>query len=323
VPEGIDVYSKYQNVTDWGAVRRSGRLFVYMKMTDAMTTRDTGNWVQQARAAGLAVGAYGYAQPGSARDQYDFLRRTARNRGAVDLSPALDLEDPFVPGATAVQFAVAWLRRAIEVGEIPVWYANDSFMSYCLPAVRAQVPSVWPWIARYGAHPKNTFRTWQYSSSGVVPGIKAAGVDLSTGEAPIVRPNPTPGPTPIPIPEEIMQNAEPHTLEPSPQWQSRTFSVEAGKLGEGGNSTVVETMWFNLTSADYGDPSGSTEYGLWVGNDRGEYIGFGDGSAEPQGVITGNGFRQFVFKPGSRVFTLSWRNNGAAKAGYSFPQRAQ
>jgi GH25 family lysozyme M1 (1,4-beta-N-acetylmuramidase) len=316
--EGLDIYTKYQSVNDWGAVRRSGRTFAYFKGTDGMTTRDTANWPQAAKAAGIACGLYGYAQPGSAADQYDLLLRTARARSAVDLSPALDLEDPFVPGNAATQFAIAWLRRAVDAGQIPVFYANDSMMGYLLATVRNAVPSVWPWIARYGARPKNPFRTWQHSSSGVVPGIKASGVDLNTGEAPIRTPN-----TPPIIPEEIMRLAEPHALEPSSDWQSRTFAVETGALASGGNSTVVATMWFNLTSSDFGDSSASTEYRLWVGNDAGQWLGFGDGSAPAEGKITGNGFRQLVFKPGSRMFTLEWKNNGRARAGFSFPQVGQ
>lgn len=199
--DGIDVYTKYQNVRDWAAVRRSGKTFAYLKGTDGMTTRDTSNWPALARAAGIAVGLYGYAQPGSAGDQYDLLLRTARARNALDLSPALDLEDPFVPGNTAAQFAIAWLRRAEASGQIPVFYANDSMMSYIGATVRNAVSGTWPWIARYGARPKNPFRTWQHSSSGVVPGITASGVDLNTGDAPvIVGPPPAPGPSPAPTP---------------------------------------------------------------------------------------------------------------------------
>jgi GH25 family lysozyme M1 (1,4-beta-N-acetylmuramidase) len=201
VSDGVDLYTKYQTVTSWPAVRGSGRLFAYLKGTDGMTTRDTANWPTAGKAAGVAIGLYGYAQPGNARDQYDLLYRTSRNRNAIDLSPALDQEDPFVPGNAAVQFAVAWLLRAVEVGEIPVYYANDSFMSYCLPAIRSAVPSVWPWIARYGAAPKNRYRTWQHSSSGKVPGITASGVDLNTGEVPVrITPGPGPVPTPAPTP---------------------------------------------------------------------------------------------------------------------------
>jgi GH25 family lysozyme M1 (1,4-beta-N-acetylmuramidase) len=199
--DGIDVYVKYQNVRDWNAVRASGKTFAYFKGTDGMTTRDTANWPAAAKAAGIACGLYGYAQPGSAADQYDLLRRTAQQRGAHDLSPALDLEDPFVPGNAAAQFAIAWLRRAEAAGEIPVFYANDSMMSYILPTVRNAVSGVWPWIARYGARPKNSFRTWQHSSSGVVPGITASGVDLNTGDAPVIAgPGPAPSPTPVPTP---------------------------------------------------------------------------------------------------------------------------
>jgi GH25 family lysozyme M1 (1,4-beta-N-acetylmuramidase) len=168
-------------------VRAAGKAFAYLKGTDGMSTRDTGDWPAKARAAGVAVGLYGYAQPGSAADQYDLLLQTAMNRAAFDLAPALDLEDPFVPGPAAVQFAIAWLQRAVAVGQLPVYYANDSMMTYTLPAIRAVVPGVWPWIARYGAAPKNSHRTWQYSSAGRVPGITASGVDLDTGDIPVSR----------------------------------------------------------------------------------------------------------------------------------------
>lgn len=198
---GIDVYTKYQTVNDWSAVAHAGYSFAYLKGTDGTSTRDTAGWPAAARNAGIAVGLYGYAQPGSARDQYDLLRRTAQARNALDLSPALDQEDPFVPGNPAIQFAITWLLRAVEVGEVPVYYANDSFMSYCLPAIRAAVPTVWPWIARYGAPPKNRYRTWQHSSTGKVPGIVAGGVDLNTGDVPTrIGGVPAPAPTPTPTP---------------------------------------------------------------------------------------------------------------------------
>lgn len=195
---GVDLYTKYQTVTSWEALRASGRTFAYFKGTDGMATRSTADWPTQARRVGIACGLYGYAQPGNARDQYDLLYQTSRDRVAVDLSPALDLEDPFVPGNAAVQFAVAWLLRAIERGQLPVYYANDSMMTYTLPAIRAAVPGVWPWIARYGAPPKNAYRTWQHSSSGQVPGIVASGVDLNQGDAPIMITGPAPSPTPSP-----------------------------------------------------------------------------------------------------------------------------
>jgi hypothetical protein len=117
----------------------------------------------------------------------------------VDLSPALDLENPFVPGNAAAQFAIAWLGRAASVGQLPVFYANDSMMSYLLATVRNSVPGVWPWIARYGAPPKNQYRTWQFSSTRQVPGVVASGVDENTGEAPALS-GPGGGSTPAPTP---------------------------------------------------------------------------------------------------------------------------
>lgn len=242
--EGLDIYTKYQSVTDWGAVRRSGRTFAYFKGTDGLTTRDTKNWPAAAKAAGIACGLYGYAQFGSAADQYDLLLRTARSRGAVDLSPALDLEDPFVPGNTATQFAIAWLRRAVDAGQIPVFYANDSMMSYLLATVRNSVPSVWPWIARYGARPKNPFRTWQHSSSGQVPGIQASGVDLNTGDAPIVivgggGGTPAPGPKPTPGARLTIAQMEEYAMDPV--IYGPTPIVKDG--GGPGKDTQIEKGW--------------------------------------------------------------------------------
>lgn len=144
-----------------------------------------------------------------------------------------------------------------------------------------------------------------------------------------------PAPAPI-IPEEIMQLAEPHWLPDSqthPEkdeegWVAHAAAVEVGQVGKGGNSTVIAAMWFNLTSCDFGDPEGSTEYSLWVGNDSGNMVKFVDGSAAPEGTLAngkamkGNDFRQFGLVPGTRHFTLKYRNHGKARAGYSFPQRA-
>lgn len=237
--EGVDLYTKYQTVNDWSALRRAGKTFAYFKGTDGMTTRDTGNWPAAARNVGIACGLYGYAQPGSAVDQYNLLLKTAQARGAMDLSPALDLEDPFVPGNTAAQFAIAWLGRAADVGQIPVFYANDSMMSYLLATVRNSVPGVWPWIARYGARPKNAYRTWQHSSTGAVPGIQAGGVDLNTGEAPLVA-----HVAPTIEGDSGMGAMAPESYAPggtSRQWHHRT--IETAK-----KSQVVNEVWFSLSS---------------------------------------------------------------------------
>lgn len=132
---------------------------------------------------------------------------------------------------------------------------------------------------------------------------------------------------PIPTLEELMKLAEPRDLPAAPDWQRKVFAVEVGKAAEGGNSTVVDDMWLWLVSADFGDSTGSTEYRVWAGNDAGAYIGFGAGSDAPDGTgaasLKGNDTAQFVLKPGTRILTLEWKNNGKAQAGYSFPQVGQ
>jgi GH25 family lysozyme M1 (1,4-beta-N-acetylmuramidase) len=182
--EGCDCYTKFQVVTDMSKVKASGHDFMYVKTTDGMTTRDTGGYGPAGRAAGIAMGAYGYGEPGDPVAQADLLMAKADADGLTDLGQALDLEAPFVPGKTATDFAIAYLGRIASRGRLPVFYANDSMMTYLLPAVRAAVPSVWPWIARYGAAPVNSWKTWQKSSSGSVPGISASAVDLNTGTIP-------------------------------------------------------------------------------------------------------------------------------------------
>src|SRR6184192_265488 len=104
---GIDVYNKYQNVTDWAAVRGAGYTFCYVKVSDGLTARSTSGYGPGGRAGGLAMGAYHYAQPGDPVAQAELLISQATASGCTDLGPALDLEDPFVPGATAANFAIA------------------------------------------------------------------------------------------------------------------------------------------------------------------------------------------------------------------------
>jgi lysozyme len=268
--DGVDLYTKYQTVTDWNAVRAAGKEFAYFKGTDGNTTRDTADWPAKARAAGLAVGLYGYAQPGVASDQYDLLLRTARARGAVDLAPALDLEDPFVPGNSAVQFAIAWLRRAVDSGQLPVYYANDSMMTYTLPAIRAAVPSVWPWIARYGAAPKNAYRTWQHSSTGRVPGITASGVDLNTGEVPRAG-----GGTPVTPPPVSGDTTEDELMDRITYPASKDTVSIRGALSGSANAAVVIRP---ILDADGDGPNPVYLVGIlaWKGDANGHKFGIGE-----------------------------------------------
>lgn len=182
---GIDVYTKYQTVTSWPAVRGAGYEFAYVKVSDGTSTKDTAGWGPKGRSAGVKMGAYHYAQPGDAVAQANLLVDRAASEGLTDLAPALDLEAPFVPGQAAINFAIAFLKQVRSRGHRPCLYANNSMLTSVRAAVLAAVPETLIWVARYGASPTVGYDFWQHSSSGQVPGVTASSVDLNTGAVPL------------------------------------------------------------------------------------------------------------------------------------------
>lgn len=180
--KGIDVYGKYQTVTDWTKVRAAGYEFAYVKLSDGETNRDDYGYIQQGKNSGVVMGGYHYAQPGDAVAQADRIIGRCQDEGGLDLAPALDLEDPFEPNTTAVNFAQSFLDRIAERGHRQCLYANNSMMSYLLPRLRLQ--DGWHWVAKYSSvQPTVRWDVWQHSQSGVVPGIVQL-TDLNTGEIP-------------------------------------------------------------------------------------------------------------------------------------------
>lgn len=188
--EGIDIFVKYQTVTDWQAVRRAGYSFCYVKVSDGDENRPDNGYGPAGRAAGLAMGAYHYAQFGDPVAQADRLVSRAEAAGLTDLAPALDLEDPFTPGQAAVDFAVAFVRRVAQRGHLPCLYGNNTMLATVRGPVLAAVPQTIIWAARYGAAPTVVHDIWQWSSSGHVPGITAGSVDLNRGPIPANQPPP-------------------------------------------------------------------------------------------------------------------------------------
>lgn len=126
---------------------------------------------------------------------------------------------------------------------------------------------------------------------------------------------------PDPTMEEIMTMALPQPLPRATEWQQLTFPVEVGALKDGGNSSVVAAMWLTLVSA--WDGAGTTEYHVWISNDRGDRVEATPGSHSVNGVIKNNGFALIGLPKGARVVTLEYRNTGKAQAGYAFPQVSQ
>lgn len=186
--EGLDVYGRYNSVTNWGSVN-GAKDFVYVKVTDGTTTvnglgrtYDYG-YVGLARASGLPAGGYHYAQFGDPVAQANLFIDRCIALGAIDLAPMLDLESPFVANQAAIDFAIAFCKRIIARGHKPALYANDSMMRTIRAPFKVAVPNSYIVVARYGANPTVPYDDWQFTSSGTCPGVVGS-VDLDTGIVP-------------------------------------------------------------------------------------------------------------------------------------------
>jgi lysozyme len=181
---GTDV-SKYQRSVDWGTARASGISFAFIKATeggDRVDDKFQEHW-QGARAAGISRGAYHF---------YYFCRPAAEQarwyianvpRDPSSLPAVLDMEwNPSSP-TCKLRPPPETVRKEMRIflsivekhyGKKPIIYTSIDFFEdnnlasftgyrYWLRSV-ADHPS-----DRYGAHP---FVFWQYTGTGVVPGIK-------------------------------------------------------------------------------------------------------------------------------------------------------
>lgn len=192
---GIDIYERYQDVSNWAAVARHGVRFCWIKASDGGTTfrtdpnRRPDALVAGARSVGIAVGLYHYAQfSPSPEAQADVLMGEVRRLGATGLPPALDLESPFSPNSAARDFAIRFLRRLVDHHRVrPAVYGNTSMFAGIRPDTW-DIPGLVIWAADYGANTGTRnpdLRPYigradvhQYTSKGTVPGI-AGRVDLN------------------------------------------------------------------------------------------------------------------------------------------------
>ncbi len=189
---GTDV-SSYQHPgakpIDWHAVAASGQSFTVIKATESTTYTNpyAVTDLVGARAAGLVVGLYHYANPAvSATAQADSFARQVNGIGGTMLPPVLDLEATGGLSPTAlISWTSAFLTRVQrDTGRIPMIYSGPYFWSTAMAGSKAfaRYPL---WEAHYttaaepsavGGWPRWTL--WQYSngtfgSPAAVPGIPA------------------------------------------------------------------------------------------------------------------------------------------------------
>jgi GH25 family lysozyme M1 (1,4-beta-N-acetylmuramidase) len=184
---GVDV-SAYETSVDWAAAKASGIEFGFIRATDGTGYRDprfAAYWAA-ARAAGVIRGAYQFFRP--AEDpiaQAELLLSLMGPHVDGDLPPALDVETSGGLAPDAVAAAVqAWVDHVAEaIGRPPIIYAG--YYSWPTLTGGANLTASPLWHAQYTtapcpniAAPWTAWRFWQYSSTGVVPGLVGEASDL-------------------------------------------------------------------------------------------------------------------------------------------------
>lgn len=187
---GIDLYQQYNLVTDWHLVAGAGVRDVYIKLTDgggrAQVLGDV--YVAGARGVGCQVGGYHYLQPTpSPEAQADVFAAELTRLRALDIAPALDLEEASIPAGVRVEFGRRFLLRLqanLGVSTVAL-YSSASWMAGLHPETWG-IPGLVNWTAHYGPndgapHPVSLYTghidVHQYTSAGRIPGI-AGPVDL-------------------------------------------------------------------------------------------------------------------------------------------------
>jgi GH25 family lysozyme M1 (1,4-beta-N-acetylmuramidase) len=193
--EGVDI-SHWQGTINWASVAKAGKKFAFMKATEDTYYADptyTSNR-DQAKANGIAVGAYHFAQPsttaGNATAQADWFISMA-NPAKGEMLPVLDLER--TNGLTDPQL-IAWVQEYLgriyqRLGVRAIIYCSPSFWQnymsnttwfaqngYQVLWIAHWTTATTPWLPA-GGWGGYGWTFWQYTSSGTVSGISGR-VDL-------------------------------------------------------------------------------------------------------------------------------------------------
>ena len=210
VVKGIDV-SVWQHIDnqpiDFAALKSEyGVSFVVIKASDG-GTRGNDNaktWFPvdsaAARAEGLVVGAYHYAQPGNMdrntiKDaQLQAKRAVEQADGAKvgDLPLTLDMEE--LPCGWTIQRLAKWTNAfLIEAeklsGRTPIIYSNGTFIGRLQDAGATDLSRYPLWLAKWGpklgTDPKeiriwnNEWLIWQFTADGKISAVPSSTTDLN------------------------------------------------------------------------------------------------------------------------------------------------
>lgn len=198
--KGIDV-SHWDGTIDWHKVKADHIQFAYIKATGDNSFVDgqfSAN-VRNARANGIAVGAYHYAKPSAPFHRSEPIRqanlfvKTMRSSmsGFGDIMPVLDFEES---GGLSPHDLDQWIRVFVSTVEsqthrkVMLYTSEDFIMRNAnLNGGLSNIPL---WVAYYdrlngGRIPPNIagwshWLVWQYSDQGAIPGLSGS-TDLNAG----------------------------------------------------------------------------------------------------------------------------------------------
>lgn len=193
---GIDV-SRYQYNIDWAAVKEAGVDFALIRL-GYRGYGEAGNMVidnffhqniQGAQANGIEVGVYFFSQaitPQEAVEEAQFCFDALKDYHITypivyDWEPYPDSYDARTEGlddATLTKCTVAFCDAVKAAGYQPMVYSNLTY--FYLHLDLNQLVNYPFWLAQYNDRPsfRYHFDIWQYSCTGVVPGIQGD-VDLN------------------------------------------------------------------------------------------------------------------------------------------------
>jgi GH25 family lysozyme M1 (1,4-beta-N-acetylmuramidase) len=252
--------SHYQGAINWSQVAGNGCAGAYIKVTDGAGGVDA-NWQANhagARAAGLPVGPYHFAEGGDAQAEATHFASTWS--AGWQLHPVLDYEIGSANSAWLTEFRVAFRQKT----------GFDPFRVYAAEGMlTGQLnPSGWIdgdttiWAARYASslgwnHPALVL--WQNTDAANVPGV-VGNVDedqFMNGWTPAGE---TPGNE-----GEVANTIMSLTVD---QTKGRAYAV----LTEGSNSGYFSQGWLSLTAL-YGGEEGITGARITYLNDDGTHAG--------------------------------------------------
>ncbi|WP_146345562.1 glycoside hydrolase family 25 protein [Phaeobacter marinintestinus] len=187
---GIDV-SRWQGDIDWYTARNAGVSFVFIKATEGGDVADPkfDDHRTGAKRAGVRYGAYHYfyfCRPATEQAEW-FIKHVPRENGS--LPHVLDLEwnhksktCPYRPEGYAVRHEARVFLDMLEAhyGKRPMIYTTpDFYQDTRLDQMRGETF----WLRSVADHPRTVYpgarwTFWQYTGTGVVPGVEGK-VDIN------------------------------------------------------------------------------------------------------------------------------------------------